>query len=150
VFHKLGITDTGTGNYVIVVWLGGGMKKLYIVLALVLLSNISFASNSGWVFWEESFTVFKEHKTGSIRIWTIMDSYETLAECNKERKGVTAYEASEHEKLKKKGQIEDYERGKYSIKITETDPSVSFTRLSYYCLPGTLDPRGKVYIKETE
>lgn len=123
------------------------MKRVIWALMMVAMvsSSAGASSGNGWVLWIYESAVPKASPARPFKEWMIYDAYDSLQECNNVKK--TYLEASLEEALKEKkdGKIESSERRGNSIvkKMLKDNPATISERETYYCLPGTLDPREK-------
>lgn len=123
------------------------MKTLIAAITMVILISGSAnagPSTCGWVLWNNHSTLFKlpPHR---LEHWLISEAFETLAECNKAKEEYIAMILEGASTDKKEGRIQSFKRTGDSIRkrMPADDPATVSEGESYFCLPGTLDPREK-------
>jgi hypothetical protein len=87
----------------------------------------------GWVLWLETGQLF-DLASKHVR-WTIVESYESLAECKRDMKDAVSSKKTE---VSGKGEAA-IDAGRGLLLMGKHEVGESF--LHYYCLPGEVDPR---------
>jgi hypothetical protein len=112
---------------------------------VAVVSGSAAASNStcGWVLWIHETSMVKASPSQPLKEWLIYDAYDSLKDCNDVKKSYLDVSVEEAGKEKKDGKIESFERHGNSIfkKMSLDNPLKTSERQTFYCLPGTLDPR---------
>jgi hypothetical protein len=123
----------------------GFMRCLIYVLMVLIWLAPAYADGPGWVLWGQGIGVLKTPKVHSLTDWVIYGAYETIRECNTERAAYLTVLLQGADVEKKEGKIVDFmfEGGSVTRKMPNGNTSTISEKQTYYCLPGTLDPREK-------
>ena len=121
-------------------------KLMFALIMAIMMSNNVRASDCGWVLWANFKTVYKISFPTSPEDWLICDAFETIKECKQTKEEYLNLTLKKATDQKNNGKIADVMRRGDAVFILmkQEDNEIISKWESYYCLPGTLDPRGKL------
>ena len=122
------------------------MKRLTLVLALVLLPSQALAE-CAWVVWHETETTPIKSPLRTLRKWELAGVLDTRQECEATLTKIAGTRELRRETGGLLFETLNVQRGSGTLSYTELTTLEGETkemeRHTWYCLPDTVDPRGK-------